>query len=275
MNNDNVTVSYPHRPDTLVISLEDIGIDKRYQREPTVSRSKQISKSFDKQAAGRLVVNMREDGTLWLIDGQHRRLAMMMAGIKEWSCDVLYGLTIEEEAKLFAVRNSNTSVASMLEKHHAKVMYKDPIATAIHDMVYSLGLYIPRKSGKMNGESALIAVGCLYDLYASCKSERLLYILTFIKKTWGIRKKAYSQYMIEGVERFTRRHYNQFREDRFIKQLRQIAPEILMGRASTIGGLEGCGGSEAMYRIFVREYNHNLGASAKLPVREDSEKSSR
>lgn len=256
------------RPEVLVIQLEDICIDTRYQREATISRAKNMAKVFDERVAGRLTVNMRDDGTLWLIDGQHRFLAMKINGIKECKCDVLYDLTLEEEAKLFADKNSQARVATILERHHAKVIYKDPTAIAINGMLHSLGLYIPRRSGGRNTDGAVVAVGCLYELYSSIKSEGLLKILTLIKTTWGIRPKAYSEYMILGVEKLIRKHHDQLREDRFIRQLSKIDPYALMGRAASLGGLEGYGGIEAMYRIFVREYNHNLGAAVKLLVKE-------
>lgn len=263
----NITSFGPQRPDILSIKLEDIRIDVRYQREPTTSRAKDIAKSFDERVAGRLTVNMRDDGTLWLLDGQHRFLAMKIKGIKEWGCDVLYGLTIEEEAKLFAQKNNLTRTATILERHHAKVIYKDPTAIAINDILHSIGLHVPKKSG-VNTDGAVAAVGRLYELYSSIESGGLLKILTLLKITWGTRPKTYSESMISAVEMIMRRHPDQFREDRFIKQLSKLEPYVLMARAASLGGLEGCGANQAMYKIFVREYNRNLGAGAKLFMKE-------
>ena len=77
-----------------------------YQRPINYARCKYIKEHFNPDMVGTLLVSHRTDGTYVIIDGHHRMIAMQMCGLKGHLCQVLEGLSYEDEAKLFIEFNN-------------------------------------------------------------------------------------------------------------------------------------------------------------------------
>lgn len=82
------------------------------QRESIQSWVRKIQRNLDPLAVGVVYVSERSDGKLAIVDGQHRVLALIEAGLGDQPihCLVYEGLTLSEEADQFLKLNDRRSV---------------------------------------------------------------------------------------------------------------------------------------------------------------------
>jgi hypothetical protein len=84
--------------------VKDLQTDT-YQRLLGDARVTKFAKNFDERLVGFPLVNVRDNGEAYIVDGQHRVGAVSKNGIDQIECRVVYGLSKEEEAELFIKSN--------------------------------------------------------------------------------------------------------------------------------------------------------------------------
>src|SRR5438132_1505584 len=72
-----------------------------YARPVSEDRLKKLRKGWDLRKVGTIEVSRRDDGSLWLINGQHRREVAMEKGIEALPAVVYVGLDRQAEADLY------------------------------------------------------------------------------------------------------------------------------------------------------------------------------
>lgn len=141
------------------IEAEFLNVDHAYQRMIEGPASKRliekIAKHWDWRLCGPLTVSNRcpEDDDEWddqthgffVIDGQHRLEAAKTRGdITHLPCMVSQFGNQEDEALLFVSLNSTRRQISQLDRFHARVAAKEPLAVSIKELIESCGATIPR-----------------------------------------------------------------------------------------------------------------------------------
>jgi len=96
----------------------------RYQRNLDVRRVEKIAAEFNPAALGAIIIAKRTDGTLWIIDGNHRRNAAIRVGHKEMFAIQHEGLTHAKEAAMFLDLNATKQVQAV-DRFHASVLAGD------------------------------------------------------------------------------------------------------------------------------------------------------
>lgn len=91
------------------ISVSQLKVDHSYQRLPTVNLHRMVQR-FDDRLLGNLHVSRRRDGSLWVVDGQHRKLACQEIKRSTVRCLVYEGMDLEDEAALFRGLNNTKSI---------------------------------------------------------------------------------------------------------------------------------------------------------------------
>src|SRR5690554_1338293 len=91
------------------IRVDQFNIDHSYQRPISPTMVNRIVKAFDSRLFGIVTASRRADGSYWVLDGQHRIAALIKMGKGNISvpCEVLTGLSMEDEARVFHLRNAN------------------------------------------------------------------------------------------------------------------------------------------------------------------------
>lgn len=84
-----------------LVALTALTTDPSYQRATNTDRVARIQKHFAPYKCTSLLVNKRADGTLVLLDGQCRAMALTTLGIAEWPAVIYSDLSVEDEAKTF------------------------------------------------------------------------------------------------------------------------------------------------------------------------------
>jgi hypothetical protein len=153
------------KPQLEWVRVGDLNIDHNYQRDFVQQNwVAEIATNFDVDLFYCLAVNMRDDGTLWCYDGQHRMLAV----IERFGPDMLvpafvtFGKTAEEESRLFRKMQTHRRPVTPLESFKAQLFEGKLAAIDINEIVEQAGFAIamPGRSGKL-----LACVGTIESLY--------------------------------------------------------------------------------------------------------------
>jgi hypothetical protein len=114
------------------IKKEKLCIDHTYQRNSvSLARVHALASSWSWVACGSLLVGMRKNGSLWVVDGQHRKLAAdKRDDIKELPCMIFEGEPASEAAG-FLRSNENRKPLTGLDKLNALVTTGDQVCIRI------------------------------------------------------------------------------------------------------------------------------------------------
>lgn len=85
------------------VKINDLKVDYSY-RSSNNPNSDGIVENFNRLAIGFITVSAREDG-LYIVDGIRRVEALKQLGYEECFAELLLGLTVEDEAKIFVNMN--------------------------------------------------------------------------------------------------------------------------------------------------------------------------
>lgn len=200
-----------------------IGIDRRYQRDPSPEKIKLISESFNQIAAGVLIVSLRSNGQYFVMDGQHRLEAMKRLNIQRVECKVAHGLSITEEAEIFIRCNTVRKNPTALDVFKARILKKDPVAIDIRNIVEKHGLFIQfdrsSKGKKSRDPHVVYAVFALLQIYERGQAPLLDEILTLITRTWPGDPNALEGRMILGITNFHLKYQGRYVREEFVRKL--------------------------------------------------------
>lgn len=168
------------------VNVENIATDPKYQRVLDMRRAQKIADNLDPDGLGMLTLSRRKDGSLVVVDGQHRVEALRLAGYGDASiqCEVFDELSVKEEASIFGLRNS-TKIPRPLDKWKARVVARDSIAIEIEKLCALLGLRIAAGGG----DGAISCVTTLERIYrgrnCATKPKDLERVLRIAINAWG------------------------------------------------------------------------------------------
>jgi len=130
----------------------ELNVDDSYQRSidtgPSRALIKRIAMGWDWRKCLPLVVSKRDDGSLFVIDGQHRLAAAQLRGdVQFLPCCVAVYADVADEAAMFVEMNRERRAINRLDDFHAAQAGADPDALAIAEMVRSVGFTVSRRTG--------------------------------------------------------------------------------------------------------------------------------
>lgn len=134
-------------PELEWVSPERLAVDPEYQRglEARSSQSliKNIAKFWDWRLCQPLNVARRGDGSLWVVDGQHRLEGAKLRGdIAHLPCVVMNQDSREQEAQVFVSLNRRRRPLNSVDVFKADIVAGKPDATAVNDLIAAAGLRI-------------------------------------------------------------------------------------------------------------------------------------
>lgn len=170
-----------------------------YQRPINAAHVQDMTRTYDKRNFDPIVVSEREDGTLVLIDGQHRVTMCKALGIRAVMARIITGLSNEEEAELFLDLNGFSGQRKKIkpgEIFNAKLVAKDDAATEIKAIVEKHGFKFGNASGEVQAHNTLM------KLHKKHGQESLDRTFKIIRNAWGIQRMITHNAIIEGVTTF-------------------------------------------------------------------------
>lgn len=131
-----------------------LNVDDSYQRSHSTEKVLELASNWSFVACGSICVGEREDGSLWVIDGQHRVIAARKRhDIKTLPCLVFETTGSQEEAKGFLNTNANRKPISSISQFKAAVTAGDEIAIFVKETLDRLGIKMSTGDGKRTMKS--------------------------------------------------------------------------------------------------------------------------
>lgn len=144
------------------IHKDSLSVDPSYQRDFKNHKAVEIASKFSWISFGALIVAKRPNGTLWVIDGQHRHAgALKRSDITELPCVVYELEDVVDEAGGFLEINKSRKPLTAMDTHRAFVMKGDEAALRIEALARKYG-YTINPGTKVN---SIRCVGVLRRLY--------------------------------------------------------------------------------------------------------------
>jgi len=135
------------RPSLENCRIPDLAVDPVYQRSTDTGASKalirKIAQHWDWALFHPLCVARREDGSLWVVDGQHRlEAAKLRRDLYDLPCVVTRFGRVEDEAASFVAMNQQRRPLSKIDLFKAAVASEDGEASAIMRAIGAAGLSV-------------------------------------------------------------------------------------------------------------------------------------
>lgn len=233
----------------------------RYQRDIDPKKIATIISNFDKHKFGVPKVSFR-DGQYNVYDGQHRVTAIKTKnGGRDCliECEVHYGLTYEDEARLFAEQYDGTTKVDIVYKW--KAMYEGRLQP-VYDIVNSckrIGIDINFSKSKANNR--IICLGELQKMWNKLKAEDTLKTISLIKETWNGDMNSYNKSIVAGMKEFYAIYKDEINEQTFIKQLKRVEP----AKIEALGNSDMITRGDLKYaKVIWDVYNRNLRENNRL-----------
>lgn len=140
----------------------ELRLDDSYQRSTDNGASKalikRIATGWDWRMCLPLVVSKRDDGSLWVIDGQHRLAAALLRGDIQFlpCCVGVYG-SVADEAAMFVAMNRARKPMNRLDDFHAAIASGDSEAIEIAKLITDAGFTVSRKTGSQSWRPGEVA----------------------------------------------------------------------------------------------------------------------
>ena len=248
------------------VEVAKIMIDPDYQRAIDVDRAVTIAQSWDPALAQAIDVSLREDGTMWCIDGQHRLSAASLANHSVIAAMVHTGLSVEDEARTFWLLQKNRRGLNVWAAFKARLVAREPTATDIARIMAERGL----KLG-LGGKSDVQAVASVEQVYRWGGPTLLREVLAGLDRAWHLNSGRYDGPLISGAAIILRNYADipNFDRDRLWDRLSTVTPrQVLAGASerSTTGHQKSGPGRGHFVASVMRElYNIRLSPARRLP----------
>jgi hypothetical protein len=153
--------------------VEDILVGV-YQRPISRAHVNKIVQQFDERLLGLPVVSVRDNGSCFVVDGQHRVAALARLGIPTVECQVLRESDTKSEATLFVKVNTTKKGLSGVDKFFGLIEARNEAALSCNKLFRKYGWELVRGSTtrvKTSGELAMRPNGTTLAIFNEYPTE--------------------------------------------------------------------------------------------------------
>lgn len=190
--------------------LDQLHIDDAYQRSidtpGSQSMIRAIARKWNWDLCQPLFVAKRDDGRMYVVDGQHRLAAAQMRGdIGQLPCIVSMTSGSAQEAKLFSEFNRRRRAPSQLDLYFADLAAGEPVAADINCALIAAGLSMSKhtnaasfKPGQLMNIAGLRSCHRMYGL------DVLSVACDQMAKGWAGKRLQYAGTLFPGIVEIVR-----------------------------------------------------------------------
>lgn len=259
-----------------IVAIEYINVDSDYQRDLRHDLVNEIARNWDIVKAGAILLSVREDGTLWCVDGQHRLAGAEQAGESEIFAHVVHNLTQGQEAELRLARNVRRS-DTIAEKFRTRLVMGDVAAHHIMELVGQQATELNLVPNSNHGINAIATVEMLYTLDG--EGVWLVRVLRAIREAYSEGEDSYadgldpamnpdtcSTSMLKSVCWFLAQHIDshEIPYGEFITRMGQLGPEDIRRKAVSHKAANGGALWLNYYRALVEMWNFRRSDAKKI-----------
>lgn len=232
------------------------------QRKLDPMRVAEIARNFDPRVANPVKVSFR-DGEYNMFDGMHTRSAL--CSIHDTDnfpifCRVYYGLTKEDEARLFAAQFGISEAVPAGYRLRALEVAKDQTVLGFLAATRESGFNI--SLGSHTGRNGQVAATCqAFKSYCELGTETYGKMMRILHRTWAGESWSISKYMLAGMTRFMKMY--EFKDFSFIKAFREVTQKEIVKESERFPGMSKDGAfASALATIFDRYSSSTLVENA-------------
>ncbi|MBP2705974.1 ParB-like nuclease domain-containing protein [Microbispora sp. RL4-1S] len=248
------------------VDIDSLKIDEDAQRGLNLKRAKGIADGLIVDALGSIVVSERADGGRYVVDGMHRTEACRLRGLQTIKAEIHYGLTQQQEATLFLIKNRESAKVSTLDEYKVGLTAGDALCVNVDRVLNSHELKLG--SSSTNSVGAVSAVLRITKQYGPEVLDRTLQV---VQAAWGRNKESWDGVILGGVAMFLSRHGSGIDDEDLAKRLlkRGMAARWrseALTRASNGGyNNSGTGSRESQcYQMVVEAWNKGRSANNRI-----------
>lgn len=231
-----------------LINVDDLNIDRGYQRALDENRVKKIAREWDDTQARDVYVSRRDhvegSSSYWILDGQHTFAAAQMIGKKQLNCRIYTDLSRKDEADMYFRLNDAQQKPSTIDKFKAAKVAGYPDEIQLDKILKERGLVATRKNprdGDENIDKSFFPVTAVQQLLTALRkhgSDHVSLMLDIIVNGWGKENAAFNVHILNGLSRFLQDFdkktstQHAFDMDRMVTVMRSVPPSMVMERAN-------------------------------------------
>jgi len=242
-----------------VLPLSALRIDRKYQRDTKTTLVNTIGAAFDIALAGFIVVNRRNSGHYYIIDGQQRVAGARKAGEEEILARVFQGLDTKTEAQYYDKLN-DTQPQLPHERFKAAFAAGDPLAHHIYEIVHSFGASVYGVDGK--GDDAITAIAALRWVFNQGGDVGLSRTLAIIRRAFDeVSRSTTPAAFLKSVYYAVDRH-EEIDDGRLARRIQETGLLVLKQRAMAFAARSA--DATGFYLALLDSYNHRLSEPKRL-----------
>jgi len=173
----------------------------KYQRPTSPSQVDKIIEKFTEAKLGVLTVSQR-NGKYHIIDGLHRSAVLKALGYTHAYCDVLTGMTYEQEAEFFRKQNEDKRIITTFDDFKAGLEAKNELCIKINEIAGANGFQI----GKGKSFYKIESIKALSTIVKDYGYGVLDDTLCLLANTWADISRASQYDSLLGVAEFVSRY---------------------------------------------------------------------
>ena len=238
---------------------KELLISPDIQRKLNPARVAAIAETFSPLVANPIKVSFR-DGKYYIFDGMHTRMAMVkLNGSDDFPifCRVYYGLTKEDEARLFASQFGIYESVSAGYRLRALEVAKDPAVLDFLKITRDSGFEITLGS-RHSGNGRICASHQAFMAYQALGGSEYGRMLRILHKTWAGDSWSVNKYILGGMTRFMKMY--EVKGNSFVKAFREVRQEEIKREAMRFVGMTKDG---AYATAFAEIYDRNSSGVLK------------
>lgn len=256
------------------VVLKDVPISRIvretiYNRKLDEARARKYARNFDWRLFQTVSLNQREDGSLNLVDGQHRVAAAALV----WGPDVSVPATVTkfgnvgEEAGAFDEINSSRSPLLFQVRFNARLLAGKPDAVAISALIEAAGLRMGEARWVNEAHPGEVTtIGTLSRIYKRYGPMAVAEALGVLRASWGDAPEAYRAGLVEGASLLHVLFPAKVRPERLIAQLRLRTPALVLSEAARFQSGVITRNAVTVTMALHAIYNRSLMVMSQLPA---------
>lgn len=233
-----------------------ISSDSYYQRKltPTV---KAIASDFDWNKFRPVVLSRRDDGSYWVMDGQHRTQGAFLAlGAEEViPAIVYYGLTRKEEAEMFAHQYDNVRQLTKGEFFKAELFAGNEDIRKFKEATEAEGIECDF-SRRSKGDGYIVCYGAAFDVFTKVGEIPYRNALSVLVDAWNGEATSLSANFVRAMSLFLSTYSNEIQTKALkLKDLADALKNVSPKEIEREAKLSRVGGVTRYAKQFLRVYN--------------------
>jgi len=219
------------------IKVGDLSVDyappygSGYARPLSEHRLRQLRRDWDPLAVSPLVISKRADGSLWVIDGNHRRCIAFEKGIVTLPAMIHVGLERTTEARLYTMLGTVLGQTPWT-RFQAKLAAMDEDSLAIVRIAQENNVGIDFNAGYKPG--VVRAVARVEWIYARGGPAGLDWVLGFLMEAFDGNPESLGELQLEGSFGFYLRYAEKVKRDEAARMLGSAGMDAWHDRAASI-----------------------------------------